>query len=518
MTTRTANGPRITSTIARSPAEATGLIASAQGADATIGVDMAQPVRIAATNDTYRSRQWAFDTLKAETAWRYSVGKGVTVAVVDTGVQSNHPDLAGKVLSGYDVLDRGTPADDAHGHGTHVAGIIAAIANNRTGVAGMTRGARILPVRVLNENGSGDTAGLAEGIRWAADHGANVINLSLAAKLSDTATKSAVAYALSKNIVVVAAAGNDSCGSLGWSPTSYPAAYPGVIGVGSIESNGSKSSFSDCGSWVDLTAPGGRIMSTMIRNSNSALNCAVSSYYCSLSGTSMATPYVAAAAALAIEAIGPTWSQAGVQSVLTGTATDRGAAGRDDRYGYGLVDPVRMLRHVNSSIALSVPSGSIIAGKVATIRGVLRVSDGTTVAGAAVTLSTVLNGRKRSYVLTTNSSGAFSKAIALPHNASFTAVFVGSGKLDKAVSTRSYKLVRPSWSVRHTRSRVYVTNYSRYGQKLALQKKSNGVWKTVKSVSVTRKYWSVTAGKGTWRLHSYANSKLASRFAPVWKN
>ncbi|MBC7594492.1 MAG: S8 family serine peptidase [Kineosporiaceae bacterium] len=294
ITRRTANGPVIDSSMESSAADAKRLIASAQGKDSTIGIDMAQPVHMAVTNDTYRSRQWALTTLRAEPAWKFSVGTGVTVAVVDTGVQSNHPDLAGKVLKGYDALAKGTSAADENGHGTHVAGIIAAIANNGRGVAGLTRGTRILPVRVLDAQGGGDTAGVAQGIVWATNHGAQVINMSLAARLSDSATRSAVAYAISRNVVVVAAAGNDGCELFG-SPPSYPAAYPGVIGVGSIDSGNAKSRFSDCGSWVDVTAPGGGIWSTMIRNSNPKLDCGRTAYYCELAGPHRFTHFLESA-------------------------------------------------------------------------------------------------------------------------------------------------------------------------------------------------------------------------------
>lgn len=339
-TTRTSGAPKITTAVASSRSNALELIASRLAKSSTIGVDMAHPVRIATTNDTYRSRQWALTRFKAETAWKTATGRGVVVAVIDTGVRFSHPDFEGRVLKGYDVLRPGTASSDENGHGTHVAGIIAAMANNRRGIAGLARHARILPVRVLDKNGSGDTAGVAQGIVWAVDHGADVLNLSLSATRSDSATQAAVAYAVSKNVVVVAAAGNSGCGLLG-SPRTYPAAYDGVLGVGAITSSGAVSSFSNCGSYVDVVAPGSGIVSTMTRAPAKALGC--SANYCTLSGTSMASPYVAAAAALEIQNIGRGWKQASVRAVIESTADDIGSRGRDNRSGTGILNPRRML-------------------------------------------------------------------------------------------------------------------------------------------------------------------------------
>ena len=514
ITRRTGHGPASESIIATSAAQARQLIADAQKSATTIGVGIAQPVRIVAGDDTYRSRQWALNTLKAETAWASAVGNGVTVAVVDTGVQSSHADLSGKVLSGYDVVAPGTSDADQNGHGTHVAGIIAAVAGNKRGIAGLTKGSKILPVRVLDANGNGDTADVAEGIRWAANHGAKVINLSLASTRSDPATQSAVAYAVSRNIVVVAAAGNNGCGILG-SGSNYPAAYPNVVGVGSINSNKSASNFSACGPSVDVAAPGGGIISTTILNSV-GLGCSKTSTYCTLSGTSMASPYAAATAALAIDEIGPTWSQAGVQSLLTSTATDLGSAGRDNTYGYGLINPVAMLRHINTHFVLTLPTANIAAGDNVKVTGKLLRTDGSAVSNVPVALSTTLDGKNHSWPLTTNSTGTFVKDVSLPHNATFTARFAGNASNDDTTLSTSFAKVAPQWSYSHTASKVSVTNNSLYGQKLSLQKKSGTTWTTVSSVTVTKAAWSATTGAGTWRLHSAANNKVIARSSDSW--
>jgi type VII secretion-associated serine protease mycosin len=349
VTTHTSAAPRIVSTTASSRPEALKLITAGLSKSSTIGVDIAHPVTASTTSskDTYRSKQWALTRFHAESVWKKSTGTGVVVAVVDTGVRAGHPDLKGHVLSGKDYVDPGTPATDQNGHGTHVAGIIAAIAGNHRGVAGLARKARILPVRVLDPRGSGSSDDVAKGIIWAADHGANVINLSLGSTQSDNAERAAVAYAISKNVVVAAAAGNDGChgGLLGLGRTqpSYPAAYPGVLGVGAISSNGALASYSDCGSWVDVVAPGSGIVSTMIDHPDSELGCAAGVGYCILSGTSMATPYASAAAALEIEKLGKGWKAATVQSRMQSSAHNIGAAGRDDASGYGVIDPLHML-------------------------------------------------------------------------------------------------------------------------------------------------------------------------------
>lgn len=344
ITSRTDGAPRISSVRATSVTDALALITAALRKPSTIGVDMAQPVRIAASNDPYRRSQWALTMFGAETLWKKSAGKGVVVAVIDTGVYAGHPDLRlkGHVLAGRDFVAPGTSAADENGHGTHVAGIIGAVAGNKVGTAGLAFNAYILPVRVLDASGYGDNAGVAQGIIWAAQNGANVINLSLSSNRSDNAVRAAVAYAQSRNVVVVAAAGNQGCSLLGGS-TSYPAAYPGVLGVGAISSDRRIAGYSACGRYVDVVAPGSGIVSTMIATPASGLGCARRVIYCTLSGTSMSAPFASASAALEITRLGRRFSQASIVSRLQSTATDLGAAGRDNSYGYGLINPSRLL-------------------------------------------------------------------------------------------------------------------------------------------------------------------------------
>lgn len=339
-TTRTSGAPQITTTVASTRSRALDLIISGLRKSSTIGVDIAHQVSIDLSNDPLRSKQWALTRLGAETAWKTSTGRGVTVAVIDTGVRAGHVDLRGHILTGLDLVAPGTPPTDENGHGTHVAGIITAIANNGRGIAGLAPNTRVLPVRVLDRSGVGDSATVAKGIVWAVDHGAKVINLSLSSSRSDNAGRAAVAYAISKNVVVVAAAGNDGCGLFG-SPTTYPAAYDGVLGVGAITSSGAVASYSNCGRWVDVSAPGSGILSTITVSPNPALGCPP--HFCTLSGTSMAAPHAAAAAALEIAKLGSGASQATVRSLIQSTADDIGSQGYDTRSGSGVINPRRML-------------------------------------------------------------------------------------------------------------------------------------------------------------------------------
>ncbi|MGZ4690959.1 MAG: S8 family serine peptidase [Acidimicrobiia bacterium] len=301
----------------------------------------------APTNDTYHANQWALDPVKTSfsTAWKISTGKGITVAVIDTGVDANHPDLTGQVLPGRAFLNGASsvgvpmsPSTDTCGHGTHVAGTIAALTNNSRGVAGAAPGVKILPVKVLNC--SGLSSDVANGVVWAANNGARVINLSLGGPMRDTAMEAAINYARSKKVVVVAAAGNNhgptSCAVPGNNAVSYPGASPGVIGVGATDSSFNRACFSNTGSYVDLMGPGVSVLSTY----PTAMTPSGYAPYMYMSGTSMATPHVAAAAALVLSRW-PTCTSDRVERKLESTAKPLGGTVRNDNFGYGLIDPAR---------------------------------------------------------------------------------------------------------------------------------------------------------------------------------
>jgi hypothetical protein len=260
---------------------------------------------------------WGLPLIGAPAAWETSTGVGgPIVAVVDTGVDAGHADLGGRVLPGIDLVNGDTDASDDNGHGTHVAGILAATGDNALGGAGVCWGCRILPVKVLGASGSGAYSTLASGITWAADHGAKVINMSLGGYATSTTLGAAVAYAQSHGSVVVAAAGND-----GVSTRFYPAAYPGVVAVGAATSAGSMIDFSNRGTdWVDVSA-GACSMSTWPGGT-----------YRNLCGTSMATPFVSGSLGLLLAAA-PSVTPADGVAALEATA---GPQTRDGT-AYGLI-------------------------------------------------------------------------------------------------------------------------------------------------------------------------------------
>jgi type VII secretion-associated serine protease mycosin len=261
--------------------------------------------------------------LRVDRAWDVSKGSGVTVAVVDTGVDLNHPDLAGRLVAGRDIANNdATPQDDV-GHGTMVAGIIAADRNNHRGGAGIAPLASIMPIKVLGGDGSGDDTDIAAGIDWARTHGADVINMSLGGPSTDVVLEQAVADAIAAGIVVVAAAGNDGAETVG-----YPASYPGVIAVSATTHTGALVAFSSYGERVDVAAPGLDITSTALGSSEA---------YDVESGTSFSSPIVAGIAAL-VRAHNPGFTGAQTRARLLDTARDVGPPGLDRAFGHGMVD------------------------------------------------------------------------------------------------------------------------------------------------------------------------------------
>ncbi|MFE9451330.1 type VII secretion-associated serine protease mycosin [Streptomyces sp. NPDC006739] len=296
--------------------------------------------------DGIRAQQWGLSALRVQEAWHTTKGKGVTVAVLDTGVEGNHPDLDGNVLPAKDMIGFGAhPGQRTWArHGTAMAGIIAGHGHgpgDADGVMGVAPEARILPVRVILEDDDsargkarssrGDA--LAEGIRWAADHGADVINLSLGDD-SDSAhpepsEDEAVQYALSKGVVVVASAGNG--GDKG-DHVSYPAAYPGVIAATAVDRYGTRADFSTRRWYATVSAPG---VNVVIADPDHR-------YYEGW-GTSAASAFVSGAVAL-LKAAHPDLTPAQVKKLLEDTARDAPAGGRDDSRGFGFIDPVAALK------------------------------------------------------------------------------------------------------------------------------------------------------------------------------
>ena len=279
-------------------------------------------------------KQWYIPQLQANETWDLTKGQSIVVAVIDTGLDLNHPDLQGQWVQGYNELNPLNPPQDDQGHGTHVSGIISATMNNQIGIAGIAPSSKIMPVKVLDSRGKGDDMDVSAGIQWAADHGANIINLSLgedikqAGSLGDSVyIAEAVRYAQSKGILVVAAAGNDGVGTIG-----YPAILPGVLSVAATTSQNKLTDFSNYGLHLSLEAPGDHILSTYPQ--------ALSNGYGYLWGTSMATPMVSAVAAL-IWSANPTWTSTQVTYKLMASATDTQKKGWTVTQGFGLVNALK---------------------------------------------------------------------------------------------------------------------------------------------------------------------------------
>lgn len=290
-------------------------------------------------NDPQFGEQWGLVTMGLPQVWARNAGsKRAPVAVLDTGVDLHHPDLVANLVPGASMLGGSGPADD-HGHGTHVSGIIAAVGHNRLGITGVAPQGAVMPVKVLDAEGKGETGNIVRGIVWAVDHGAKIINMSLGGKGGSRALLAAVQYAQSKDVLVVSAMGNDAMNL-----QEYPAAYPGVVAVGATTSEDLPAeSFTNYGSWISVSAPGQEIFSTMPsyevtenRRASKELN------YDLMDGTSMATPFVAGLASL-LRSQAPAMSAAQVKARLEETAKDIGEPGFDAYTGHGRVDALKAL-------------------------------------------------------------------------------------------------------------------------------------------------------------------------------
>lgn len=284
-------------------------------------------------NDPLVPQQWPLVNMQAFEAWNITTGSDVVIAVLDTGVASSHPDLTGKVLPGYNAIRNTTDTNDDNGHGTGVAGLMAARTNNGVGVAGICWGCLILPVKVLDYQGIGDDAGVTRGIRWATDNGARVMNLSLGGSEESSALRTAVNYAHSRGLILVAASGNERReGNL----PNYPAAYDEVIAVGATGNTDVVASFSNTGDYVDLTAPGVGLWTTTRDGAYGTPN-----------GTSFSSPFVAAAAGLVLSIRGDL-SNRDVECTLAAGADDKGPPGKDPEYGWGRLNLYRSLQIAQS--------------------------------------------------------------------------------------------------------------------------------------------------------------------------
>ncbi|WP_085945760.1 type VII secretion-associated serine protease mycosin [Actinopolyspora halophila] len=298
---------------------------------------------------TARARPWAQELLAPERVWELTRGEGVTVAVVDSGVDATTPQLTGAVLDGVDVLtDSGGTADtDCLGHGTFVAGIVAARPDSGTGFTGIAPDATVLPVRDTRSKQGGSAESMARGIREATEAGAQIVNISASTNYDDAELRGAVEYALSRDVLIVAAAANEAQEG---NPAPYPASYPGVLAVGAIDSTGERADFSQTGEFIDLVAPGVDVVSVGPGGPGHWQD----------SGTSFATPFVAGTAAL-VRAYRPELTAAQVRHRLTSTASHPGTEVPDEGTGWGVVDPY-------SAVTSVLPAGSGTGSGTAAIR------------------------------------------------------------------------------------------------------------------------------------------------------
>jgi type VII secretion-associated serine protease mycosin len=275
------------------------------------------------------AQQWGIYAIGADRVWTTTTGQGVIVAVVDSG-SGPHPDLVENLLPGRSIIGTVETQDgrdiDASGHGTHVSGIIAAVANNGIGGSGVAPNAKILPIQVLDQAGQGDARDVAAGVRFAADNGARVINLSLGGATESSSLTQAITYANDKGVLVVAAAGNGGAAD----KPKWPASLDLTLAVTAVDQANNATSFDQRGDYIDLSAPGANIVSTAKGD------------YVTLSGTSMAAGFVAGAAAL-LFAAEPRVTNAQVRDILLRTATDIGEPGRDVTFGAGLINMVAAL-------------------------------------------------------------------------------------------------------------------------------------------------------------------------------
>ncbi|MCU6797130.1 S8 family serine peptidase [Paenibacillus sp. WQ 127069] len=314
------------------------------------------------------SQQWGIKASHLDPLWEMvseEKRKNIIIAIVDSGVDLNHPDLKDSLERGANFVNPSLPtanANDDNGHGTHVAGIAAAITNNGIGIAGVAGGVRILPIKVTNAKGTGNSRSIGLGIIEAADRGASVINLSLGGDSIDPYLQDAIQYAQKKGAVVVAASGNESNHATGvHAPVAYPAAYPGVISVGAIDepetddiTNNNTGAyryayFTNTGPELKVVASGVNIYSTVPGGANDMK-----------SGTSMATPYVTGLAAM-LKAANPKLNADQIQTIIINTATDLGVPGRDDIYGNGLIDGVRAFTTPRLELKYLQPSQPTVA-------------------------------------------------------------------------------------------------------------------------------------------------------------
>lgn len=360
----------------------------------------------ATANDRYFVDQWYFDKLKIPTAWDVTTGSPVTIAIIDTGADLTHPDLSARLwtnpreiaangsdddgngyiddVHGYNFVSKNANLTDRHGHGTGVSSVIAAATNNRTGIAGVNQQARLMILKSLDQAGGGEYKNVTQAVRYAVDNGAKLINMSFGATAKDADLEAAINYAASRNVIIVAAAGN-----AGDNEVYYPAASEHVISVGSVGKTNKRSSFSNYGAGLDIVAPGEGI-----------LMAEPDGDYVSGAGTSFATALVTGVVSLAT-AVNPGLTPDQAENLLHSTAVQIGSSVPNSQYGYGLADAAAMTAQPAKQLAnqLIASNASPLANGLeqTTITVIITDQNGTPQSNLPVTLrasggGTIING------------------------------------------------------------------------------------------------------------------------------
>lgn len=398
-----------------------------------------------APNDPDFDEQWGLHKIQAPAAWDEARGSGAVIAVVDTGVDYNHPDLSGRVIKGGDFVNNDNDPMDDEGHGTHVAGIASATTDNGAGIAGAAPDARVLAVKVLGSDGTGTLDQVAAGIDHARNRGAEIINLSLGCEgCTPDILEKAVDDAAEAGIFVVAAAGNGNT-----STKHYPAAYPSVMAVGATNQNDEKASFSNHGGWVDMTAPGVEVRSTVPGRG-----------YASWSGTSMAAPHVAGVGALLA---GEGLDRDGIRDRILAGVEDLGTAGKNASFGWGRLNAAASLgASASTRLALS-PSRPVNFNRRAVLSGSLATPYGSVADKPVTVWRRAGGGWVREGEATYNAASKRYRFVTPPLRANtiFQMRFAGEATYDASnspgrVSRARAHLSRPAAPIRVNRGRAFL--------------------------------------------------------------
>ena len=372
---------------------------SASGLFTFVEQDFIARVSATTPNDPSYPSQWHLPKIQAPSAWDLTKGAaGVPVALIDSGVDSTHPDLGPKIVAGWNYVDGNSNTADQFGHGTETAGVLAAASNNGVGVAGVSWSNTILPLVVVNGAGFANYSDIASAIQYAADHGVRVVNISIGGSSSSSVIQSAVDYAWSKGTVVFAAAGNDSNSTL-----NYPAACTNVVAVSATDANDGLAWFSSYGSDIDVAAPGTSIVTTTMGGGTAAVD-----------GTSFSSPIAAGAAALMLAA-NPSLSATQVVSLLEQNSDDLGAPGWDQYFGWGRVNAYRAVTAaINAgtapppppppSVSIAAPLNGSTVSSAVNVQGTSNSSMGVSKVELYVDSGLVTSGTSASFSLAWNTA------------------------------------------------------------------------------------------------------------------